>query len=177
MLSEYNTWSDLLEKDIKRAHSVLAFFFLNAKCHSDLLAERRSHFAFSFIAADAKQKKVIEKRKLIAIILCEEIQKTVESAKKKNNTNTRTDKFFIECDINPQHYKETDTMLSYVDVHFFLACFFFFNVKLCQGVEKSGGSLFLSKQHWALIALLSPLCNFIPVTLCEVLSVSLGFHL
>lgn len=88
------------------------------------MVERRSHFAFNFIAADAKHKKVIEKRKLIAIILCEEIQQTVES-EKKNNANTRTDKFFIECDIKPQHYKETDTMLSYVNVHF-VSCLSFF---------------------------------------------------
>lgn len=48
------------------------------------MTERRRHFTFSFIAADAKHKKVIEKRKLIAIILCEEIQQTVENEKKKN---------------------------------------------------------------------------------------------
>lgn len=56
-------------------------------------------------------KKVIEKRKLIAIIFSEEIQQR-RVREEKPSTNPPNDT------IKPQQYKETNTMSSYVNVHF-----------------------------------------------------------
>lgn len=55
-MSDHNTWSDLLERDMKRAHKILVFF------HFPLIYWLKDVgvYTFCFITADMMHKKVIE---------------------------------------------------------------------------------------------------------------------